>query len=182
MNINSYVSAVSAGLLGLGLAGPVPAAPQAAPAPVIQTPEQLTNLLGCRAIGNSAERLLCFDREAAALEASHLSGAIVVVDQATVRQAQTRMFGLSLNLPALLGRGEGEDLEAIETTLTDASMDGRSQWTFVLADGSVWRQIGADRLTGSTRAGTPVRIRRGAMGSYLLSVNGSRSLRVQRER
>lgn len=183
MNINSHAWAVTAIVFGLGLAGPAAAGGlQAAPSQALAPPARLTSLLGCRAVADGPERLACFDREAAALEASHASGAIVVVDQATVRQAQTRMFGLSLNLPALLGRGEGEDLEAIETTLADARMDGRSQWTFQLADGSVWTQIGVDRLTGTTRAGSAVRIRRGAMGSYLLSVNGGRSVRVQRER
>lgn len=148
-----------------------------------QRPPLLESLLACRGITAEAERLACFDRAAAAFETAEASGEVTVVDQAQARRTRQRLFGLDLDTVRLFGNLRNDaPVEAIETTLVRARQDGRGVWTFVLADGSTWLQVDAERLTARTTAGAPVRIRQAAMGSYLLSVNGARSLRVRRER
>ncbi|WP_269513740.1 hypothetical protein [Brevundimonas subvibrioides] len=146
-------------------------------------PALLSSLLACREITGETARLACYDATAAAFDTAEREGEVTVVDRAAARDTRTRLFGLDLDTANLFGRlRQDEPISAIETTLVSARQDHRRQWTFTLADGSVWRQIDQEQVTGRTAAGASVRIRQGAVGSYLLSVDGSRSVRARRER
>lgn len=176
--------AISAGVL-IGAAGPAPAVAQARAGQeaAVARPVLLERLLACRPILAEAERLACFDSAAAAFETAEAAGEVTVVDQAQARQTRQRLFGLDLDSVNLFGNLRNDDpVEAIETSIVSARQNHREEWTFVLADGSTWQQIDDTRLTSRAQPGTPVRIRQAALGSYLLSVNGARSLRVRRER
>ncbi len=148
-----------------------------------QRPALLNDVLACRAITSEAERLACFDRSAAAFEAAEAQGEVTVVDRAQARETRRRLFGLDLGGAALFGGlREEAPVSAIETTLTAARPSGREQWTFQLADGSTWRQVDTEPLNRRPTPGLPVRIRQAALGSYMLSLDGARSVRVRRER
>jgi len=172
---------IGAALAGAWLALVSPATAQTGLAP--SRPEVLEALLACRAIAATEARLACFDGAAAAFDAAEQQGEVTVIDRIRARETRARLFGLDLDTANLFGRlRQDEPVEAVETTLVSARQDGRGQWAFVLADGSTWRQIDMDRVTGRTNPGAAVRIRQGAVGSYLLSVSGSRSVRARRER
>lgn len=159
------------------------AAPAAAQLPVEGRAAVLDELVRCRILTDGAERLACFDAAAATLDAAERSGDVVVVDREQMRQTRQRLFGLSLPDVPIFERGERpEQVDAIETTLVSARQRPLGDWIFELADGSVWEQIDNERINTSTRPGVPVRIRRAAMGSFLLSVNGARSVRASRVR
>src|SRR5690606_3142643 len=159
------------------------AAPAAAQLPVEGRAAVLDQLVRCRAIAAAAERLACFDAAASALDAAERAGDVVVVDREQMRQTRQRLFGLSLPDVPIFERGERpEQVDSIETTLVSARQRPLGDWIFELADGSVWEQIDNERINTSTRPGVPVRIRRAAMGSFLLSVNGARSVRASRVR
>lgn len=170
---------------GLALAATVLAVPIGAHAQDAATarPALLEGLLACRAITATDARLACFDAAAAAFDTAEQQGEVTVIDRVQARETRTRLFGLDLDTANLFGRLRQDDpVDAIETTLTSGRQDGRGQWTFVLADGSTWRQIDMERVTSRVAPGAPVRIRQGAVGSYLLSVGGARSVRARRER
>lgn len=135
----------------------------------------------CRSIIEDDRRLACFDEAARALDDATASGELVVMDRSQVRQARLRMFGYGANLGSFLGGTDQDRIGAIETTLTVARESGRGEWTFELADGSIWRQTDNERLRASPRRGQTVRVREGALGSFLLSLDGTRSVRVRRE-
>ncbi len=98
------------------------------------------------------------------------------------RETRRALFGFSLNAAPLFARGGAqEEIDAIESTLVRAREGSYGKWVFVLENGSVWRQIDSERLSRTPRAGMEIRVRQGAIGSYLLSVAGARSIRVQRE-
>lgn len=146
-------------------------------------PALLEGLLACRAITATDARLACFDAAAAAFDTAEQQGEVTVIDRVQARETRTRLFGLDLDTANLFGRLRQDDpVEAIESTLTSGRQDGRGQWTFVLADGSTWRQIDNERINVRVGPGVAVRIRQGAVGSYLLSVGGARSVRARRER
>ncbi len=85
-------------------------------------------------------------------------------------------------MPDLFQRGEQPDtLDAIETSLTRAGQYAEGKWTFTLADGSIWRQIDSEPVRFRNREGQAVRVRRAALGSFLLTVDGSRAVRVRRQ-
>lgn len=146
-------------------------------------PALLEDLLACRQITETGTRLACFDASAAAFDTAEQQGEVTVIDRVQARETRARLFGLDLDGANLFGRLRQDDpVDAIETTLVSARQDGRGLWTFILADGSTWRQIDDERVTGRTSPGASVRIRQGAMSSYLLSVAGSRSIRARRDR
>lgn len=168
----------TAGALALALS---PAQASAQDAPV--RPALLQGLLDCRRLAGETERLACFDAAAAAFDQAEQQGEVAVIDQAQARETRARLFGLDLDRANLFGRlRQDAPIEAIETTLTSARQDGRGAWTFTLADGSTWRQIDQERISARVAPGAPVRIREAALGSYLLSVSGARSVRARRER
>lgn len=169
-------AALSAGVLGAS----APALAQDANA---ARPALLEALLACRSVAATDARLACFDAAAAAFDTAEQQGEVTVIDRVQARETRTRLFGLDLDSANLFGRLRQDDpVDAIETTLTSGRQDGRGQWTFVLADGSTWRQIDNERVTSRVTPGAAVRIRQGAVGSYLLSVGGARSVRARRER
>lgn len=146
-------------------------------------PELLTRLIDCRAIADGGQRLACYDAAASALDSAEKQGDVVVIDREQVSIARRQLFGFQLpSMPDLLQRGTRPDtLDAIETTLTRAGQYGDGKWTFNLADGSTWCQIDSEPVRFQNRSGQSVRVRRAAMGSFLLTVDGSRAVRVRRQ-
>lgn len=151
------------------------------PAPP-QTPQLMATLSRCLDIATATERLTCLDGTTRAIEAALRSGDLLVFDRQQATQARREAFGTSaapidiLQPPQLADR-----IDSIETTLTRASQAGDGRWTFTLEDDSVWTQIDTDRVRIVDRAGETVRVRRGALGSYLLVVGRSGAVRVRRQ-
>ncbi len=161
----------------------VAASLHAAPQEVAARPELLQRLVACRAETADAARLACLDAAVAALDAAERSGEVTVVDREQVRAARRSLFGIEGgDLNVFRGRGGDETEDAtLETRLVSAGQ-ARDGWRFTLEDGAVWRQIDSEPLRVTPRPGQTVTIRRGAIGSYLLGIDGARSLRVRRER
>ena len=152
------------------------------PAPQAR-PELLTRLVDCRSIADGNQRLACYDTATSAFDSAEKQGDVVVIDREQVGVARRQLFGFQLPaMPDLFQRGVQPDtLDSIETTLTRAGQYGEGKWTFTLADGSVWRQIDSEPVRFRDRAGQAVRVRRAALGSFLLTVDGSRAVRVRRQ-
>jgi hypothetical protein len=148
----------------------------------VSRPALFESLLACRGISAADARLACFDRASEAFDVAEQQGEVTVVDRAQARETRTRLFGLNLESANLWGRLRQDDrIEAIETTLTRASRDGEGKAVFVLADGSTWRQVDSERINARLTPGAAVRIRQAAVGSFMLSVNGTRSVRARRD-
>lgn len=143
-----------------------------------QVSAEYQNLMACSAVTPDSDRLTCFDRETARLRTAEQSGAVIIMPRARVEETRRALFGFAVpSLPDMMS-GDAA-LEAVETTLVSASQnDG---WVFRLADGSVWRQVDTTALNFRPREGMPVRIRRAAVGSYMLKVGDSPSVRARRQ-
>lgn len=145
--------------------------------------ELLTRLIDCRTVTDATSRLACYDAAASAFDSAEKQGDVVVIDREQVGVARRQLFGFQLpSMPDLLQRGSRPDtLDSIETTLTRAGQYGEGKWTFTLADGSIWRQIDSEPVRFQNRAGEAVRVRRAALGSFMLTVERSRAVRVRRQ-
>ena len=147
----------------------------------------LSALSGCRAMPDAAARLNCFDRTADALDTAERQGDLVIMERQQIREARRQLFGFSAPaLPTLFGRGGGgadtePEVDSVETTVVSAGQDHEGKWTFRLADGGEWRQIDSAPVRFQNRNGTEVRVRRAALGSYLLTAGKSRAVRVKRQ-
>lgn len=137
----------------------------------------------CRSITESAERLACYDAAASGLAEAERTGDVVMIDRAQVTATRRQLFGFQLPSLSVFDQGDHvEQVDSIETTLAArAILGGDDRWTFTLADGSVWRQIETAHVNFRNQPGEAVRIRSASMGSYMLAIGHTRSVRVRRQ-
>jgi hypothetical protein len=153
--------------------------------PTPQRPEVLNQLTACRQVTPDAERLACYDRQVAALEAAEASREIAVVDRQQIRRTRRSLFGLTLPDLGIFGgdRDEGDDgagVNEITSTILAVGTGADGRMTYRLQDNSVWVQT--EGRTGFPRTGEAIRIRRGPLGSYLANIAGRPAIRVVRQR
>ena len=146
----------------------------------------LTRLVDCRSIAQPEERLACFDREVAALDAAEASKQIVVVDKEQIRKTRRSLFGLELPDLGVFGgddkSDDAEEVSRLEAKIKTASRGRYGQWSFELEDGARWVQTDDHVLAIEPKAGDTILIKRASFGSYMANVNGQRTFRIQRTR
>ena len=154
----------------------------------------LQALVDCRNISDPTLRLGCYDTAAGRLEAAEATGEVVVVDRTQVQEAQRAAFGFDFRMPSFLISGGNADaskapdsesrtsgvIDSLESAVASSrKLNGR--WIIRLPDGALWVQTDDTILVRDPKPGSKVIIKRGAMGSYLLSVDGQRSMRARRQ-
>lgn len=148
-------------------------------------PAAFAKLIACRAITDSVARLACYDTQTEALDEAERNSDVMVVDRQQIKKARRSLFGLELpSIGGMFGKDNDkavaeEELTSIDSTLKSASTGPNGKMVITIEDGARWIQID----TGSIRTpkvGQPVRIKRAALGSYFVSVNGQPSLRMRR--
>lgn len=143
-----------------------------APPPVFQA------VLDCKSIAEPAARLTCYDKAVAAMDAARSAKDLVVADRVTMREAKRGLFGLSLPKIKLFGGGDSEEISEIDSKIAALTRGRDGYYVFTLEDGARWKQTeGRDTLP---KVGQSIRIRKGAMGSYLANVNERTAIRVIR--
>jgi hypothetical protein len=145
-----------------------------------EPPEAFGRVVQCRSIAAADERLACFDREVAAMEAARASGQLVAIDRQQVRRTRRSLFGLTLPDLNVFGDDSDEEARSVETTIRSARQGPDGRWVIQLEDGARWAQTDDHDFAIYPRAGQPIRIRRAAMGSYLANVNNQSAIRVRR--
>lgn len=160
---------------------PASAARKAEEAP--PQPELFKQLLDCRNIADSAERLACFDRQSAALDEATRKKEIVVADKQAVQRAKRGLFGFAAPVAQLMGFG-GSDEDANEikevTTTVESARQGANGWVIKFADGSTWEQNDQKDFALSPKPGNAARITRGALGTFFVSVRGQSAVKMRR--
>lgn len=147
-----------------------------------QRTRMMTDLAACREQTADPDRLACYDRLVAALDEAEASGEVVVLERREIVEARRALFGFSItSLPLFARDRQDGPMEEIRSQLVRASQGGSGKWLFVLEDGSVWAQTDSNAPGRLPRPGADISVRQGAVGSYLLSVNGTRSVRVRRQ-
>jgi hypothetical protein len=84
----------------------------------------------------------------------------------------------------ILERNEDGDVERVVMNIERTRVVGYNTTIFYMENGQVWRQIDSDRVRMPRNTDNlTAEVRRGAMGSYLLRIDGAgRAIRVRRER
>lgn len=174
---------LSFALLALILAAPAGAQDEA---PAIKQPRSpaLTRLVGCRDLAAPEERLACYDREVAALDAAEARHDVVVVDRDQLRKTRRTLFGLTLPNLSIFGDDspDEEGVQRIEAKIKTVSQTPYGKWIFELDDGARWAQTDSRELPIWPKPGQTISIRKAAMGSYLANVNDQIAIRVERLR
>lgn len=170
-----------AALFVLALVSSIPSA-QAQTGATGDRPESYSAVTRCRTITDKEARLACFDDAVAKLDTAIDRRDVVVVDREHIRQTKKTLFGLSLPDLNLFG-GSGKDVDeisAIDGVVGGARMDENNAWIVQLEGGATWRQIDSRPLALSPRRGSKVVIRKAALGSYMMRVDGQPGIRVRR--
>lgn len=141
----------------------------------------IQQLLACRAMSDGAARLACYDAAAGRMGEAEAKGDIVVIDRAQAQQAHREAFGLHVPSLGFVTRALApEDVDQIQGVVKSARADAYGKWTFQLQDGAVWRQIDGE-LFRDPKPGQNVVIRRAALGSFKMSVDGQPTIKVHRD-
>lgn len=151
---------------------------QFAPAAAQERAGLREGIIACRSVAQPEQRLACYD----ALPAGARDEASVTIDRRSVEALERDGFGF--NLPSLAGLFPSlgsERLSNVELTIDRVIDRGDGAHVFIMTNGQRWRQIEALPAT-NVRAGDVVRVRRGALGSFVLvSSRGGAPHRVLRE-
>lgn len=141
-------------------------------------------LVACRAETDQAKRLACFDTAAAALDQAEKAGDVVVVDRAQVREARRSAFGFDFDGLKLFERGERTEpvMENVTLVAERAYRDAGGKWVVITADGQTWRQVDSERVYKTPQKGSEIAIRKAALGSYFMNIDGQRAIRARREK
>ena len=135
-------------------------------APTTGTPASVQQLLACRAIADSAQRLACYDRQTTVISSAIASRDLVVIDKVRASAAKRSLFGFSVpNFGGLFGSGS-DDIKQIEGVVAGVSNNADGGWTLKLVDGSVWTQVDDAPLGLAPRRGDKIVVKRGTLGSF----------------
>ena len=144
------------------------------------TPQSVQQLIACRSITDSAQRLACYDRQAALVSQAIASKELVVIDKARATAAKRSLFGFSIpDFGGLFG-GADDEVKEIASTITRVDHNPEGGWLVWLADGSTWTQTDDAPLGLPPERGNKVVVHRGTLGSFFLRVNGQPGIRVKR--
>ena len=152
----------------------------AVPAAAQDRSKHLERVVDCRKLADTAERLACYDKTVAELDAAEQKKEVVVVDKDQVREARRSVFGFKLPRIKLFGNGDGEDeIDEIVSTVKVISTRSDGRVAFTIEDGARWVQTD-DRALVGVKAGRKVTIKRAAMGSFFARFEGTIGVRVER--
>ncbi|WP_312136789.1 hypothetical protein [Brevundimonas sp.] len=139
-------------------------------------------LVNCLEITDTAQRLACFDSQALIVKNQINAGELVAVYKNEIAETQRSLFGIDrIRMPSFF-ENSNESVNEINATIESAIRSPIGKWHFVLDDRSEWVQIDTTNPYFNTRKGAPVRIRRGSLNSYFLTVGNSSAIRVSRRR
>jgi hypothetical protein len=136
--------------------------------------------MSCRSLTDSAQRLQCYDREAAAMDQAIARKDLVMIDKARATAAKRSLFGFSVpDFGGLFG-GDNDEVKEIASTVAGYAHNMGGGWVIKLADGSTWSQTDDAMLGLPPERGQKVVVHRGTFGNFFLRLNGQPGFKVKR--
>lgn len=144
---------------------------------------RLRALTQCRAIADAGQRLACFDKASADLVAAVERRDVRLVTRDEVNQTRRGLFGLSLPRTGLFGGEEGEpELQELESRITAVRATGPDSYVFTIAEGSEWQITNVPSRLREPEIGDPVVLRRAALSSVFVRIDGQIGVKGRRLR
>jgi hypothetical protein len=144
-------------------------------------PAQVTELLNCRSIADSAQRLACYDKAAATIGDAVAKRDLVVFDRESVKKTKRGLFGFSIPDLGVFGDDDDEvEIKQIEGAIAGYSHNADGGYVFRLADGSRWSQTDGKPIAIPPANGDKVVVKKGSFGAYFLSFAGQPGVKVKR--
>lgn len=150
-------------------------------------PELYRQMVACKDIADPAARLACYDRQVAAFATATQSRDIIIADKEEVRKTRRGLFGFAAPVGRLLGLGgddedeaEREEIDKLETKVARVGRTADGGWRLTFEEAGTWEQIDTRGWVMSPKVGQTAVISRAALGSYLVSVDGQRGIKMRR--
>lgn len=146
----------------------------------VNRPKVYSDIVACRALADAAARLECFDAASKSLEEATESRQVVLLDQGEVRKTKRSLFGFSLPKIPFFGESDAEqdeEFKQVEGELQAVQALGNGRYQFTVKDAGTWQTT--ETSWAILKNGQKFKIKRGAVGSYMLVVNNS-GIRVKR--
>lgn len=155
----------------------------ATPKSAAERAKVLQELVDCRKITDSTDRLACYDRSTQALDDAEKTGQVVIVDQAKARDIRRQSFGFSLPSLSVLNfvpGGKGDGVDRLETKIESAQEFTVGRFLIRTVDGATWRQLDGDSVR-PPKPGQSFVISPGMLGSFFCHVEKQPGYRCKRE-
>lgn len=143
-------------------------------------------LRDCQGKQDPAARLACYDTAVSAMVAASTEGDLRVVDREDVREARRKLFGFTLpDLGIFGGKSDKDDPErqeeftSLTTSITGVRASG-STYVLVTAEGAQWQLDEMPARLMRPKVGQPLEIKKGALSSYFLRINGQKGVKGRR--
>ena len=146
----------------------------------VPPPPQVNALLACRSIADSTQRLACYDKTTATISEAVGRQELIVFDREGVRKTKRGLFGLSIPNLGIFDDDEENEISQIESAIISYAHNADGGYIFRLEDGSRWSQADGKPIAIAPRNGDKVVIKKGALGSYTLSVAKQPGVKVKR--
>jgi hypothetical protein len=144
-------------------------------------PPQVNALLACRAITDNGQRLACYDKNAATVGDAVAKRELVVIDRESVKKTKRGLFGFSIPNLGIFGDDDDDvEIKQIDGEIVSTGFSADGGYVFRLADGSRWAQIDTKPIALEPQTGDKVVVKKGALGSYIMSVAKQPGVKVKR--
>lgn len=180
----------SSQVLALAIVALSASASQGRTAPATDMPPAMQKVFDCRALTDNTARLACYDANVGQLSEARTRGDIAMVDREQVKDARRKLFGFtlpSLNLFTRDDKADGDrkaaradEVQEITAKITKVGRNPEGGWVVTLEDGARWEQTDAMIFGRNPKPGATATIKRGALGSFKMSIDGSPSCKARR--
>lgn len=147
----------------------------------------LAKVYACAGLAKADERLACYDAAVAGLKQAEVTGGVAVVSREQVAEASEQSFGFRKPEAADIARAAGiavpkaaEQPDNVQVTIATAAKRGDGKYRFTLDNGQVWDQIEIEKVDRLGALPLKAEIKAAALGSFLMRIDGGRSIRVRR--
>ena len=145
-------------------------------------------IYACAEIADDMARLACYDESVGRLEAAEAAGEVTTISKAEVEEIERDSFGFSLpsiarNVLPKFGNDEAEKLQEVVFAVESINRRSNDKIRITLENGQVWDQSDDKWVYYSKKNGAEsAEIKRAALGSFKMKLDGGRAFRVKRVR
>lgn len=145
-------------------------------------------IIACRSVADTMLRLACFDETSGRFEAAFKANDFYIVDKTRARETKRQLFGLTIPNLDIFGndgnkerttQAEQEADKEIRSSIKQVkrTVDG---WRVTTAEDAIWQQVDQTVLGVSPKPGMSIVIRKGALGSFRMSIDNMPAIRAKR--
>ena len=154
----------------------------------------LAKVFACADIADTTARLACYDSAVASLKQAETGGDLAVVSRAQIQQAEKEAFGLATT-PTISALAEtaaasgttpsaptpkAKPLDSVVLAVKQIGKGADGKMLFVMENGQVWRQTDTIKLAGLGKGPWEAEVRKAALGSFMLKIDGRVAVRAKR--